>query len=85
MQQMPLKSVNLLIESKVRKETKEEIINHVLTRDIENILLFHTQGKAKFKTLHEILTEYDNPKYVPTEEEVIKEIEELYGCKVKRN
>ncbi len=81
---MKLRSINLLLIEKHRQNTREELIYKVLSRDLAGNIMIQTQGKAKIKSLDQILSEFDNPVKVETEEEIVARIEKVFGGKIKR-
>lgn len=81
---MKIRSINLLLIEKHRQNTREELIYKVLSRDLAGNIMIQTQGKAKIKSLDQILSEFDNPVKVETEEEIVARIEKVFGGKIKR-
>lgn len=81
---MPLKSINMLINAKLKREYRDELIYRVINGNLDNLVNIGMQGKAKIKDLGEILNEFDNPIVIETEEEIIAKVEKAFGGKIKR-
>lgn len=84
---MSLECINLVLIQKHKDKTKTELIQRVISRDLTSLVIANMNGKAKanqIKTLDVILDEFENPKKIETEEEVIARIEKAFKGKIQR-
>lgn len=84
---MSLECINLVLIQKHKDKTKTELIQRVISRDLTSLVIANMNGKAKanqIKTLDVILDEFENPKKIETEEEVIARIERAFKGKIQR-
>lgn len=84
---MSLECINLVLIQKYKDKNKTELIQRVISRDLTSLVIANMNGKAKanqIKTLDVILDEFENPKKIETEEEVIARIERAFKGKIQR-